>query len=386
MFVALIDCMKQSNLKNKFKIYLLAFVSFWSAAFTNAKFVELEGYLNGRSSGRFTRESNNIVTLLPKGTRGEILKSKKFNSGNYGIKIKVLAGVNKGKTFWVYHKQQNSSLKLYKQAPKNWDSSDNDKETTDVKAATNAETREEVDSVQDAPGNNDIANNYGEDLGKENESLGEALNVIDRANKEVKESDDCTDCSTTTTGTEEKSEESYKQTFLGLPAACSHLMKNDGTVGKTGKELMKIMSQNKYFDSFSKKESLGAFCPKFKKLSSDQKLHAWTYFWTVLAYHESTCQIDVEHPTHSAGQRINPTNGFGLWAAESSAHLRSSRGSACNNIRTAEGQAKCAVDTMFSTQLNKGYRADNFSGSYWGPVRRGSRQIIPFMKNYKGCF
>lgn len=378
------------------KLFILITVSLFSAAFTSSGFVELEGLLNGRSSARFTSRSKNVLTTLAKGTRGEILKSKRFNSGNYGVKIVVLEGKHKGKTFWVYHRRTNSSLKLYKAKPTHWDQRDNSLETNNPVQATNAETKEDVNSVQDAPGSSDLSNNQGQDDEGYSVSADQALESISQSNNIVSKADNkdrCEDCNDTATNTHDLQDQDsgeanlpLKQSGLTVPLACNHIMSSTGEVGPTGKSLMKYMSMNENYRDYTKKNSLGRFCPGFDNMTPDQKIHVWTYFWTVLANHESTCRHNVIHPVYAGGRRLNPMQGYGLWAAETSSKVRRSRGAACSDITTGDGQARCAVGTMLNTQLSKGHTASSFSGSYWGPVRRGDRQILPAMKKYKGCF
>lgn len=78
--------------------------------------VELEGYFNGRYSANFTKSAQNIKTVLPPGTQGRIDEIKKFNSGNYGLKIDVLSGPNKGEKVWVHYNPSRPGIKLYENA------------------------------------------------------------------------------------------------------------------------------------------------------------------------------------------------------------------------------------------------------------------------------
>ncbi|MFA6238410.1 MAG: hypothetical protein WC635_13840 [Bacteriovorax sp.] len=75
--------------------------------------VELEAYLNARSSAKFLSTSNNVKTQLSKGTKGEILETKKMPSGNYGIKMKVENGPRRGESYWVYYDLKAPKMKLF---------------------------------------------------------------------------------------------------------------------------------------------------------------------------------------------------------------------------------------------------------------------------------
>ena len=90
----------------------LAVILTTSLAFKIGEQVELEAYLNGRTQARFTKNNNNIGTTLLKGTRGEVLETKKMPSGNYGIKIKVQDGIHKGESYWVYYNLKAPLIKL----------------------------------------------------------------------------------------------------------------------------------------------------------------------------------------------------------------------------------------------------------------------------------
>lgn len=75
--------------------------------------VELESYLNARSSAQFLKTSGNIKTQLSAGTKGEVLESKKMNSGNYGIKMKVNSGAHRGESYWLYYNLKDPKMKLF---------------------------------------------------------------------------------------------------------------------------------------------------------------------------------------------------------------------------------------------------------------------------------
>ena len=81
-------------------------------AFNVGEQVELEAFLNARSDARFSKGSNNIATTLSKGTRGEVVETKKMPSGNFGIKMKVDGGAHRGESFWVYYNLAAPLIKL----------------------------------------------------------------------------------------------------------------------------------------------------------------------------------------------------------------------------------------------------------------------------------
>ncbi|MDD4972979.1 MAG: hypothetical protein PHY93_01440 [Bacteriovorax sp.] len=81
-------------------------------AFNVGEQVELEAFLNARSDARFTKASNNIAATLSKGTRGEVMETKKMPSGNFGIKMKVEGGAHRGESFWVYYNLKTPLIKL----------------------------------------------------------------------------------------------------------------------------------------------------------------------------------------------------------------------------------------------------------------------------------
>lgn len=149
------------------------------------------------------------------------------------------------------------------------------------------------------------------------------------------------------------------------------------------------MKMSPYRDAYLDNESLAAYCPNFKNLNRAEKLRAWTWFWMVLANEESTCSSEALHPTHAKVNgrwvRLNPRVGYGLFAAEFYGGDRRWRGPACEgNIKDRSLQVRCAVDTMYSRHLEKGSLSDE--SSYWGPIRRDTRQIKPNMKLFEPCF
>jgi hypothetical protein len=176
-----------------------------------------------------------------------------------------------------------------------------------------------------------------------------------------------------------------------MAPSCKALMNSNGELGSTGHSIFSIMSERKYSRYYTEDNSLGHFCPKFNRLTDSQRLQAWTWFWSALAQEESSCIEKKKHATVYQGRDgrthvLNPREGYGLWALEKDRNIRRSRGSACMNISTAAGQARCAIDIMTKRQLSRGRTAGNDKFSYWGPVRRGYNQIIPHMRRLKLCF
>lgn len=182
-----------------------------------------------------------------------------------------------------------------------------------------------------------------------------------------------------------------KPTTRRMNAACSKLVNSNGEVGPIGQSLESIMAEPKYKAAFTRNNALGQFCPKFNQLTPEQKIEAWTWFWTGLAQEESSCNPTKEHATTYVGSdgkyhTLNPREGYGLWALERDRNVRRWRGAACSNIGTPAGQARCAIDIMLDTQLKRGLTAGVNQSSYWGPVRRGTTQIVPHMRRLKLCY
>ncbi|GIL16396.1 MAG: hypothetical protein BroJett040_01470 [Oligoflexia bacterium] len=71
--------------------------------------VELDQFLNARSSASFTKDSNNLKIVLPKGTRGTVTELKRFESGNYGVRLKLDQNSD---DVWVYYNPNKPSLKF----------------------------------------------------------------------------------------------------------------------------------------------------------------------------------------------------------------------------------------------------------------------------------
>jgi hypothetical protein len=176
----------------------------------------------------------------------------------------------------------------------------------------------------------------------------------------------------------------------GLARSCFNFIDRDGRLGGWGKILYTRMLQPNYLHTFTNPRALTKACPRFAQLTDRQKLKAWVWFYAALAHEESSCDPDKFHPTHiEVGQddfrRLNPTAGHGLWALEKMFAYRESRGPACADISTVEGQAACAIDIMHKRHLKKSGRAI-VSGSYWGPVRRYTRQMSHHMRRFENCF
>lgn len=385
------------------RILSCAFGVLLLAGFTG-QYVELEGMLNGRSSATFGRNDNNIQSVLPRGTRGEILKTKTFNSGNHGLKIRVLEGPRAGEVYWVYHKRQNSHIALYSEVPSNWTTRP-PRPTGELNQAKSAETLRDVTSVPDTPAEFDLsemttqataqavsapaesaevrpAPGLSENEGRPQIRPRDMTRIIQRANQQLANTQSCTNCSTRTTGV---GRNPLARGSKALNSRCNILMNANGEMGSLGQHMYSTMARSPYARQFTKSNALGRLCPKFDSFSTEQKLHAWVFMWTALAHEESGCNANVVHPTHAGGRRINPTVGVGLWAAERSASLRRPR-TGCSDISGGQGQANCAIGTMYQTALNRGYSATSRRDGYWGPLRRSNSQMMPHMRRYKACF
>jgi hypothetical protein len=176
---------------------------------------------------------------------------------------------------------------------------------------------------------------------------------------------------------------------------CDKIMDDrTGMNNDIGESVARVILSSTMYDYFMRGNALGSFCPRFSQLSEQRKLQAWVWFWRSLADEESSCIVTRRHSTFARTKRgrryrLNPEPGYGLWALElnRSTRIRQHRGPNCNDISSSQGQALCAVSIMRDTQLDEaGHTASNDSGSYWGPVRRGTRQIIPHMQRFVECF
>jgi hypothetical protein len=107
------------NLKNVF-LKLITLISALLLAFGEQdRFMELVRYTNGREYAKFRSTDNNVIIGLNAGTQGEIIERVFFKqtTKNWGIKIRVLNGENKGQEYWVYYTAINPNMKFSMSAP-----------------------------------------------------------------------------------------------------------------------------------------------------------------------------------------------------------------------------------------------------------------------------
>ncbi len=108
------------------------------------EFLELEGHFNARYSANFVKSAKNIKTVLPPGTQGRIEETKKFSSGNYGLKVEITKGSHKGEKVWLYYNVNKPQIKLYQ----NESALEKGQATSDVEQARAAVTREKVPALR----------------------------------------------------------------------------------------------------------------------------------------------------------------------------------------------------------------------------------------------
>lgn len=101
-------------------LLLLSLLSFsFLCAIEIGEFVELESFVNGRSSPKFYRNYKNVRTQLEPGTVGKILELKKFQSGNYGFQVEILNKDKASNKVWIHYNPKHPRIKLYKENPLN---------------------------------------------------------------------------------------------------------------------------------------------------------------------------------------------------------------------------------------------------------------------------
>jgi hypothetical protein len=87
-------------------------------AFDVGQEIELDNFLNARTSANFLATTNNIALdnkkkiVLSKGTTGEVSEIKNFKKGNAGIKIKINNGPRAGQSYWIYYDSNAPRIKL----------------------------------------------------------------------------------------------------------------------------------------------------------------------------------------------------------------------------------------------------------------------------------
>lgn len=378
---ALLKGMKISKVSRSFILGLIG--SMLLSGFTGKeKYVELDGTVNGRATQSFTANDQNIRSVLPKGTRGEILETKLLPSGNYGLRIRVLNGEAKNESLWVYHKLNDSSLVLYENLPSQWN-------TTTPRVTASIEEAKSVKTLREVIADTQLRNQGLSTAPKMKAQ--NALNLIVASNSKLQSSTSSTYCATCTSASTGLDLPPLRPGKKKMARACSDMMNAQGELGPDGQSILAVMSEPQYAKHFTADNALGNLCPNFNNLDDSEKLKAWTWFWTTLAMEEASCNPKQEHATTFIDKEgntriLNPREGYGLWALERDRNIRSWRGEACDNIGTTEKQARCAIDIMTTTQLARNKTAVDTKNSYWGPVRRGHSQMLPHMRRLRLCF
>jgi hypothetical protein len=372
--------------------------------------------LNGRSDHYFRSSDHNVTYYLKAGTRAVVKKVYTFANGNSGVclEVKNSDDFQTGQDcIWVYYRKGtnkgNQTMNLYSFGG---DSAGRDsklaawakdgkkvalKKVDDPRQAQVAETTKPVSGLGTARKASSVPS------GTEGSSGGSASHktskstdaeaviglINDSQGVANQSTETCQACALAATAAE--SIKIKPPTSRAMAPRCSMLVDKNGQLGSGGRSLVNIMSEPKYEKYYTQSNALGSYCPKFNDLSHHEKLMAWAWFWTALAQEEASCNVSAHHGTSYTrnGKAIvlNPREGYGLWAMERDRNVRRSRGAACSNIGTVEGQARCSIDIMMKRQLSIGETASGKIG-YWGPIRREYKdhQLMPHMKRFNLCF
>ncbi|MGZ3773218.1 MAG: hypothetical protein ACXVCY_02375 [Pseudobdellovibrionaceae bacterium] len=326
-------------------------------------------------------------TVLPQGTLGEVFEYRKLPSGAIGLHIKIFGGARNNQTYWVYSKADDPTISKFQSAPDTWEVGSTVRKSYSVETTQGIVIRNNMRAFK-----NDQVDKLTSNSNDESETdMNEAIDLITHANNRIhgnRDDSDCPSCSIAVSGDTPLLKAPQTRS---MSQQCSMFMSPNGYLGPAGRTVLSIMTEPQYYRYYTANNALGKFCPKFNQLTDPEKLRAWTWFWTAIGQEESACDSHKKHSTtykdkHGRIHILNPRQGYGVWALESNPNLRRSRGAACNEIRTVAGQARCSIDIMVNTQLSEGQSASGDPSSYWGPVRRGNRQIIPHMKRLKLCF
>lgn len=121
----------------------LIFIALFCFGFTGQE-IELEQYFNARYSANFLKSTNNVKFVMPPGTKGRIQETKKFYSGNYGLRVELTSGPHKGEKVWVYYDPENPRMKLYPSA----EAEAHEKPTQEVEKAEKIKTTETVEALR----------------------------------------------------------------------------------------------------------------------------------------------------------------------------------------------------------------------------------------------
>lgn len=132
-------------MKISFKAATALAILIFALGFAKDEIIELEKYVNGRTSANFLKDTDNVkFTLAPK-TQGKIQETKKFGSGNYGLKVEITSGPRKGESVWVYYRTADPGIKLYA----NEADAKKGVESKDVEKSKSAQTTRETPAIRD---------------------------------------------------------------------------------------------------------------------------------------------------------------------------------------------------------------------------------------------
>ncbi|MCO5143185.1 MAG: hypothetical protein M9962_08865 [Oligoflexia bacterium] len=83
-------------------------------------------------------------------------------------------------------------------------------------------------------------------------------------------------------------------TKFGMASSCNNFIQANGKLGPWGEHIKKVLSPKTHPLLFSNQIQDIKICPKFAKMSVEQKKEFWIWFLAAMANHESTCRPAVK--------------------------------------------------------------------------------------------
>lgn len=182
--------------------------------------------------------------------------------------------------------------------------------------------------------------------------------------------------------------------FEAKGADCSDFIDADGVFGPRGHVIASAFKQFEHLqvlisNQAARATSMPQLCPKFARLSEEERIRFWVWTFAAIAWDESTCKYGARNSRATNGTAV------GLLQMETNLRARSWRGPLCRfqSVASPRENLLCGLEIMrgqfsglySSNRSCKGLAGLSMPCSYWQKLRRNWSPVHHLITLFPGC-